>query len=158
RISTTVSRAQESITQSVGEQRGSFDEVVRTLRADLLDRVEETGAVTKTGLDDMKAGVQAAARAGEEAAARAAALDQTVAGLDEVVSALRAEWDRRTDAAIDLARKAAEASVGDFRREVATSLGELRRSVEASTSSVGEANGYVAGATARLAQAGEALV
>jgi len=128
------------------------------LRSDVLDRVEETGATTRTGLDDMRADVVAAARNSEEAAARLASLDQTVAGMDEVVSGLRTEWDRRTDAAIDLARKAAEAAVVDFRAQVNATVGELRRSVEQNTAKVGEANGYLAGATTRLAQAGEALV
>ena len=158
RIAATVSRAQEAITGSVDEQRGAFDEVVRSLRSDVLDRVEETGATTRTSLDEMRADVVAASRNSEEAAARLASLDQTVAGMDEVVSALRTEWDRRTDAAIDLARKAAEAAVVDFRAQVAATVGELRRSVEANTAKVGEANGYLSGATARLAQAGEALV
>jgi hypothetical protein len=158
RIATTVGRADESIAGAVDSQRQAFDEVVRELRSTVLDRLEESTATVATGLDQLRGGVTSAARAGEVTSAQVTAFAESMAGLEHVVGEMHADWERRTDAAIDLVASAGHAAVDEFRDEVRGVLEDLRRSVDVGAAEVAGSKDLVAIATQRLVSAGEALL
>ena len=158
RIATTVTRADESIAGALDSQRQTFDEVVRELRSTVLDRLEESTATVATGLDQLRGGVTSAARAGEVTTAQVTSFAESMAGLEHVVGEMHADWDRRTDAAIDLVAQAGHAAVGEFRDEVREVIEDLRRSVDVGTQEVAGSKDLVVTATQRLVSAGEALL
>jgi hypothetical protein len=83
---------------------------------------------------------------------------ESMAGLEHVVGEMHADWDRRTDAAIDLVAQAGHAAVDEFRAEVRDVVDSLRASVDAGTDEVTGSKDLVMTATARLVSAGEALL
>src|SRR4051794_23573030 len=158
RIATTVGRANEAITASVDGQRQEFSDLVRELRSTVLDRLEESTATVATGLDELRGGVTSAARAGDVTTAHVTEVAETMASLEAIVAEMHADWDRRTDAAIDLVAAAGEAAVGEFRREVQQVVADLKASVDAGTQAVDGTTGVVTTATERLVTAGQALL
>jgi hypothetical protein len=158
RVTRAVTQAQEAIAASVDEQRTSFDATARGLRSDVLDRVEESAATTAAGLADLRHGVTTAARAGDQTTSQLGQFAETLAAVHSVVSQLDADWNRRTDAAIDLAAQAGHAAVDEFRGEVRQVVDDLRSSVDASVSSVDGSADVLQAATQRLVAAGQALL
>ncbi|HET6910231.1 MAG TPA: hypothetical protein VFH54_12885 [Mycobacteriales bacterium] len=158
RISTMVAKAQEAIAASVDEQRSTFDETVRGLRSDVLDRVEESTATVSTGLDELRGGVVTASRAGDQTVSRVNEFATTLQSLDATVAEMHADWERRTDAAIELVANAGHAAVDEFRQEIRDLVSDLKRAVHDSAESVDESGDVITGATGRLVAAGEALL
>lgn len=158
RISSMVAKAQESIAAAVEEQRSTFDETVRGLRSDVLDRVEESTATVSTGLDELRGGVATAARAGDQTVARVNEFATTLQSLDATVAEMHADWERRTDAAIELVSNAGHAAVDEFRDEIRDLVADLKQAVQTSAQAVDASGEVITGATGRLVAAGEALL
>jgi len=83
---------------------------------------------------------------------------EILAQMYEVVSTMNADWDRRTDATIDLVSQAGHAAVDEFRDEIQDLVADLRESVDGTTSAVGGSVEIVTSATQRLVTAGQALL
>ena len=158
RIASTVARADDAISASVDGQRQEFSDLVRELRSTVLDRLEESTATVATGLDELRGGVTSAARAGEVTTTHVTEFAETMSSLEAIVGEMHADWDRRTDAAIDLVASAGHAAVGEFRREVQEVIDDLKASVNAGTQAVSGTTGLVTTATERLVTAGQALL
>jgi chromosome segregation ATPase len=158
RIATTVTRADDDITAALDQQRSVFDETMRTLRSDVLDRVEQSTATVQTGLDELRNGVVTAAQSGEDTRSSVRTFAEILAQMYETVSEMNADWDRRTDATIDLVTKAGQATVADFRAEMQDLVARLSGSVDATTGAVGGSVEMVTVATQRLVTAGQALL
>src|SRR4051794_9015357 len=158
RISTLLTTSSESITGALEEQRTSFTETGRMLREDVLDRVEESRADVLSSLDELRAGVSSAVRAGEDTGGRLRELAEVIGSLYATIGELRIEWDARSEAAVVSAREAAEAATAEFRAEVDVMMANARGAMDRQTASVDETAATLNGGVARLVTAGESLL
>src|SRR3954468_15475007 len=158
RISTLLATSTDSITGALEEQRTSFAESSRVLREDVLDRVEQSRADVLSSLDDLRAGVSSAARAGEDTGGRLRELAEVIGSLYATIGELRIEWDARSEAAVVSAREAAEAATAAFRAEVDVMMANARGAMDRQTAAVDETAATLNGGVARLVTAGESLL
>src|SRR4051812_6701433 len=158
RISTLLATSTDSITGALEEQRTSFAESSRVLREDVLDRVEQSRADVLSSLDDLRAGVSSAARAGEDTGGRLRELAEVIGSLYATIGELRIEWDARSEAAVVSAREAAEAATAEFRAEVDVMMGTARAAMDRQTAAVDESAATLNGGVAKLVTAGESLL
>src|SRR3954452_8926421 len=158
RISTLLTTSTESITGALEEQRTAFTETGRMLREDVLDRVEESRADVLSSLDELRAGVSSAVRAGEDTGGRLRELAEVIGSLYATIGELRIEWDARSEAAVVSAREAAEAATAEFRAEVDVMMANARGAMDRQTAAVDETAASLNGGVARLVTAGESLL
>src|SRR4051795_3361623 len=158
RISTLLTTSSESITGALEEQRTTFTETTRVLREDVLDRVEESRADVLSSLDELRAGVSSAARAGEDTGGRLRELAEVIGSLYATIGELRIEWDARSEAAVASAREAAEAATAEFRAEVDVMMANARGAMDRQTAAVDETAATLNGGVARLVTARESLL